>query len=125
MFLELKTIIVSSIVFISIDFIYLNLITSFFKKQVQDIQHSPMKLNYIGAIVSYFFLILAIYYFILSRASNISIMDAFLLGLCIYGVYEGTNYALFKNWYPTTVIIDTLWGGILFALTTYITKKII
>lgn len=125
MFLELKTILVSSIVFISIDFIYLNLITSFFKKQVQDIQHSPMKLNYIGAIVSYFFLILAINYFILSRQNNMSITDAFIFGLCIYGVYEGTNYALFTNWYPTTVIIDTIWGGILFALTTYITRKFI
>lgn len=40
--------------------------------------------------------------------------------IIIYGVYETTNYALFKNWSILTVIIDTLWGGLLFASTTYI-----
>jgi uncharacterized membrane protein len=66
------------------------------------------------------FLILGLYYFIIKP--NRSIKDAFLLGLVIYGVYEGTNYALFNNWSEYIVIIDTLWGGILFALTTFIIK---
>jgi uncharacterized membrane protein len=48
------------------------------------------------------------------------VTDAFLLGIVIYGVYETTNYALFKDWSILTVIIDTLWGGTLFAITTYI-----
>jgi uncharacterized membrane protein len=51
---------------------------------------------------------------------NKSIIEAFLLGLVIYGVYETTNYALLEKWSLKTVIIDTLWGGILFALTTFI-----
>ena len=49
-----------------------------------------------------------------------SVSEAFLLGIVIYGVYETTNYALFKNWSILSVIIDTLWGGLLFASTTYI-----
>ena len=57
-------------------------------------------------------------YFIIKP--NKSINEAFLLGLVIYGVYETTNYALFKNWSLATVFIDTLWGGVLFASTTYI-----
>ncbi len=40
--------------------------------------------------------------------------------MVIYGVYETTNYALLKNWSILTVFIDTLWGGLLFAFTTYI-----
>lgn len=77
-----------------------------------------MQVNYLGAALCYVFLIVGINYFIIKP--NRSVTDAFLLGLVIYGVYETTNYALFKNWSIITVIIDTLWGGILFALTTYI-----
>ena len=118
------TIFVSSIVLLSLDLVFLSLMTSFFNKQIQAIQYSPIKINYIGAIISYFFIILGLNYFILSK-QNSSLLDAFILGLSVYGVYEGTNYALFKKWHPTTVIIDTIWGGILYMLTTYITRKII
>ena len=49
------------------------------------------------------------------------ILDAMILGWVIYGVYEGTNYGILKNWKMSTVIIDTLWGSVLFGLTTYLT----
>lgn len=51
-------------------------------------------------------------------------MEAFLLGLVIYGVYETTTYSVLKNWKISTVITDTLWGGVLFYLTTFFTYKI-
>ena len=108
----------SAIVFITIDFMYLQSVKGYFQKQVQSVQGSAMQINYLGAAICYVFLIIGINYFIIKP--NRSIKDAFLLGLVIYGVYETTNYALFKNWYITTVIIDTLWGGALFAITTYI-----
>ena len=34
------------------------------------------------------------------------------------------NLALFKNWSVFTVIIDTLWGTVLFGLTTAIVYKL-
>jgi len=40
----------------------------------------------------------------------------FLFGACIYAVYEGTNYAIFQNWPLAMVLLDTLWGGVLFVL---------
>ena len=108
----------SAIIFITLDFIYLQSIKDYFQKQVQSVQGSAMQVNYLGAALCYVFLIVGINYFIIKP--NRTVTDAFLLGLVIYGVYETTNYALFKNWSIVTVIIDTLWGGILFALTTYI-----
>ena len=108
----------SAIVLITIDFMYLQSIKGYFQKQVQSVQGSAMQINYLGAAICYVFLIVGINYFIIKP--NRSIKDAFLLGLVIYGVYETTNYALFKNWSIITVIIDTLWGGTLFAITTYI-----
>ena len=111
---------VSSIVFIVIDSVYLNFIKDYFNNQVKLIQGSPIKINSYAIIICYIILIFGINYFII--IPNRSILDAFLLGLIIYGVYETTNMALFSKWSWTTVLIDTLWGGILFALTTTIIK---
>lgn len=112
----------SAVIFITIDFMYLQSVKGYFQKQVQSVQGSAMQVNYLGAALCYVFLIAGINYFIIKP--NRSVKDAFLLGLVIYGVYETTNYALFKNWSIVTVIIDTLWGGILFALTTYIVNML-
>ena len=109
---------ISAIILITIDFVYLNLVKNYFQKQVLSIQGSQIQINFLGAAICYIFLITGLNYFIIKPKK--SVYDAFLLGLVIYGVYETTNYALFKNWSILTVIIDTLWGGILFALTTYI-----
>ena len=113
---------VSAIVLVSVDFIYLNIIKGFFEKQIQSVQGSKLEVNFLGAVVCYIFLIVGINYFIIKPRKSVS--EAFLLGLVIYGVYETTSYALLKNWSIFTVIIDTLWGGALFAITTYIVNMI-
>jgi uncharacterized membrane protein len=95
---------------------------NYFENQVQLVQGSPLKLNYLGAILCYIFLIFGINYFIIKPKR--SIQDAFLLGLIIYAVFETTNVALFSKWSWFTVLIDSLWGGTLFALTTYIVNII-
>jgi len=108
----------SAIVFISIDFVYLNVMREYLGNQLKSVQGSAVKFNYLGAALCYVFLIVGLNYFIIKPKRSVS--DAFLLGIIIYGVYETTNYATFKNWSLLTVIIDTLWGGLLFATTTYI-----
>lgn len=109
---------VSAIIFVAIDFVYLNMIKSYFEKQIQTVQGSAVQINFLGAAICYIFLIVGLNYFIIKPHKNIS--EAFLLGIVIYGVYETTNYALLKKWSFLTVFMDTLWGGILFATTTYI-----
>jgi len=51
-------------------------------------------------------------------------IDAFILGIVIYGVYEFTSMGVFPNWSVKMAIMDILWGGILFALTMIISKWI-
>ena len=111
---------ISAILLITIDSIYLKMITPFFSAQIRKVQQTPIKINYVGAVLSYLFLVTGLNYFIIKPNKPVS--DAFLLGIVIYGVYEATNYALLTKWNISTVIIDTLWGGILFAITTYILK---
>lgn len=113
---------VSAILFVVIDFVYLNLIKNYFANQVKIVQGSPLQINFLGTILCYIFLIFGLNYFIIKPRK--SAYDAFLFGILIYGVFETTNYALFSKWSPFTVIIDTLWGGILFALVTFIINKL-
>ena len=113
---------ISAIVFVLIDSVYLNLIKNYFLNQIKNVQGSPMKINFLATLLCYIFLVFGINYFIIKP--NRSVKDAFLLGIVIYGVFETTNMALFTKWEWLTVIIDTLWGGILFALTTSIVKLV-
>ena len=112
------TLLLSAIIFVVLDFFYLKLMKGYFEQQVQSVQNTPLKMNFLGAIICYIFLIFGLNYFIIKPRR--SVQDAFLFGLVIYGVFETTNLALFSKWSWLTVIMDTLWGGILFALTTYI-----
>ena len=112
----------SAIILISLDFVYLSMIKGYFSNQVKSVQGTPVKINFLGAAICYIFLIIGLNYFIIKPRKSVA--DAFLLGLVIYGVYETTNYALFSNWSILTVIMDTLWGGSLFAITTYVVEKI-
>ena len=115
----MRELIVSSLILIILDSVFIYLNSGMFSSQIMDIQASPLKINMAGAILSYLCLIGGLNYFILRE--HRSVLDAFILGLVIYGVYETTTYALLRRWYLKTVITDTLWGGILFSSTTYLT----
>jgi uncharacterized membrane protein len=112
----------TAIVFVALDFMYLNLIKGYFSKQIANVQGEKLQINFLGAAICYILLITGLNYFIIEPKK--SVYDAFLLGIVIYGVYETTNYSLFKNWSIITVFIDTLWGGILFATTTFLSKQV-
>jgi uncharacterized membrane protein len=114
--------IILSIIFLILDITYISLLGNVFKKQVFDVQNKPLKVNYTSAILCYLLLIIGLYYFIVK--SNKSLTEAFLLGIFVYGVYELTTKALLSSWKWQTVIIDTMWGGILFLSSVYILRKI-
>ena len=114
----LFSIFITACVFLFLDSLYLNTVKPYYNSMVKDIQGSPIRFRMSGAILCYSFLIFGLHYFILSKKK--SIKDAFFLGLVIYAVYESTNYAIFNDWKLWSVIIDTLWGGVLYATTTFI-----
>ena len=115
---KLNRLLFSSILILALDFIYLNVNKPAFESQVVKVQRVVMKVKLIPAILCYLLLIFALNYFILRTKRPI--LDAFLLGVVIYGVFDTTNHTIFKNWSLKAVVMDTLWGGILFYLTTYI-----
>lgn len=121
--IAIKSTFISTFLLVLIDSIYLTYVGNYFNNQIQSIQSSPLKLNLYGALIAYIFLSIGLNYFIIQRREPW--YNAFLLGIVIYGVYEGTNYAILKNWSIYTVILDTLWGGILFGLVTFYTYRLL
>ena len=116
---NIKKILVATCAMLALDFIYIMSNKKKMEFQISDVQRVIMQFKPLGAVICYFFLVFGLYYFILKNDKPV--MDAFLLGLVIYAVYDSTNYATFKKWAPSFALMDTLWGGTLFALTTYIT----
>jgi len=119
---QIKIILSMSIILLILDFFYLQSVSCFFKKQIFKVQNSKMEMDYIGVVLCYLLLCFGLYYFIISKKK--SILDAFLLGFVIYGVFETTNKALLKNWQWSSVLIDTFWGGLLFSITTFLVYKL-
>ena len=105
------------------DSIYLTTVGgTLFTPMISQIQSMKFKLNYTGAVLAYLLMLLALYHFILKE--NRSPNDAFILGFTIYGIFDATNLAIFKNWKPELALIDTLWGGILFYTLALIYNKL-
>lgn len=118
---NIKNIILLAIIFVLVDAGFLYLMSNNFQTMIQKIQGSPLKMKLIPTIFCYIILISSIYYFIVYK--NGSYCDAFLLGFFIYGVYETTNMAIFKDWSAKVGLIDLSWGGFLFLITTYLYKN--
>lgn len=116
--------IVPAITMLTLDGIYLSTVGgSIFSRMIKNIQKEEMAINTYGVIGSYILLVLVLYKYIISQRK--SLVDAFILGICVYGVFDFTNLALFKNYSIIPAMVDTLWGGFLFYLVTLITYKIV
>jgi uncharacterized membrane protein len=124
MFRKLVPFLTSSAILLTVDVLYLyNIGMNTFQKNVQLIQKSPLELNVYGALLSYICVIGILYYFIISQ--NKPVFDAFLLGIFLYGTFDMTNFAMFTKYAWKTALADTLWGGTLFAFTTWATYAVL
>ena len=116
-----KNILLLGILFIIVDAGFLYLMRNNFKNMIKKIQNSPLTMKIFPTIACYFILISSLYYFVIYKKGTL--LDAFLLGFFIYGVYETTNLAIFKDWNIYVALIDLTWGGLLFLITTYLYQK--
>ena len=115
---QVNRVLFSAAILLALDSIYLTASKSAFETQIVQSQRVVMKVKLIPAIMCYIFLIVGLNYFILR--THRPVWEAFLLGLVIYGVFDTTSYAIFKKWDWKLAVMDALWGGVLFALTSAI-----
>ena len=118
----LITIILIVLIMVALDSVYLFLTKSLFGEMVAKIQRTAIQFRLEGAVVVYLLLAIGLYYFIVKP--GLSAWEAALLGLVIYGTFDFTNYAMFKNYDLKIAIMDTVWGSLLFALTTLVLAQV-
>lgn len=99
------------------DLPWLLLIGETAQKLVLRIQGSDLKVKYLPALVVY----IALAYLISQVETP---MEAFKMGVATYAVYDFTNLAMFKNYTLSFALMDSLWGGVLFALVRYALNRI-
>lgn len=105
-----------------LDTVYLTVFQKMFYEQIRRVQRAPIEFKFLYVVLCYVTLIAGLLYFVILPRK--SVWDAFLLGLLVYGVYETTNMAILKEWTLGLVALDTLWGGVLMATTTWVVYSI-
>lgn len=125
---QVVTVIVSASIMLGLDAIYLTSFGDFFQRLVKKIQGKKLTLNVGAAVVTYLAMILVLNVFILQQPKipeNKKYMLAWVLGLCVYLVFDGTNLAIFQAWTWKALILDSIWGSLLFLVTTFLTVKLV
>lgn len=77
-------------------------------KAAEVIQHKPVRFRILSAVVVY----IAMTYLLFQTKST---THAFATGMAVYAVYDFTTHAILTEYPLHLAIIDTIWGGILFA----------
>ncbi len=119
------------------DFIWLIVNRNMYNTLVSDIQGSEIKLNFTGGIIAYTCIIISFFMFAFPlvryeyEKNNkkqslilLSLKYGGILGLVIYGIFNGTNIAIFTNYNYTIGLKDTLWGIFNYSIITYIYTKL-
>jgi len=119
------------------DFIWLIVNRNMYNTLVSNIQGSEIKLNFTGGIIAYTCIIISFFMFAFPlvryeyEKNNkkqslilLSLKYGGILGLVIYGIFNGTNIAIFTNYNYTIGLKDTLWGIFNYSIITYIYTKL-
>ena len=93
------------------DMLFFGVNHTFLAKTIKNVQGKSSNVRIEGALLCYLALTFLLYFTL-----SLDYLKTFGLGVGIYAVYEGTNYAIFEQWPLQMVVMDTLWGGILFVL---------
>ena len=116
MYISLVSILVAAVLILLLDLPWLYINQGWAGPMIRSIQGSPMQIRLIPALITYILLA-----YLLHIPKNI--VEAFLLGVATYGVYDATNYATLKNYSPIFAVADTLWGGILMSMAWWIRNR--
>jgi uncharacterized membrane protein len=106
------------ITMICMDIIWLSINKNYHSKLFESIQKTPLQLKVIPAIIVYIWMASAVTYFgvLSSKTSKESMLHGGYIGLAMYGLYDFTNLATFKNWTYEMTLKDMTWGTVLCAI---------
>jgi uncharacterized membrane protein len=120
------------IIFLDIAWISLNFST--YSNSILKIQKASLNLRYEHAIIAYILILFSILYVAIPftsqniKNSNNTIENKLLqsfmyggaVGFSIFGIYNFTSLAIYKDLDVSIAITDTIWGTTLYTITTFI-----
>jgi len=112
----LQAILVGMVLLVIIDTPWLLINQTWAGGMIRSIQGSSMSIRAVPAILVYLFMA---YLLLIPK----TYAEAFIMGACVYGVYDATNYATLKDYSPLFAVADTTWGGVLLSTAWWIRKK--
>lgn len=122
----MKQYIISIAILLVLDFLWIGFfMKNQYNKQIPQIQKSPMKVNFLYAVIAYILMAVGLVIFVIpnirpEKRLTDSLYYGFLFGFVLYGVYDFTAAAVISKWNIKTAILDTLWGGTVFFLAAYL-----
>ena len=114
--------ILTAIILVAIEAVYLRLMLPYFNSQIKKIQGKKITPRLYSVVIVYIIIITGLYYFIIGP--NKSAKDGAFFGLVIYGIFNFTNHALLDNYSLSLVMIDLIWGMTICGTTTLLMNKI-
>lgn len=116
------------LIMLILDAIWLSVIGTSFLRMVTRIQKSQVCIRFLPVIFVYISLI-TLYIVFFPKKENkhdiqVNLSKAFIIGFCIYSVYDLTNLAIFNEYEFPIALKDMTWGGMLFALTRFLDYKL-
>lgn len=120
---------VSLLIFLGIDAVWLSVVAkNFYSQHIGHLMSNQP--NLIAALIFYLINIVGIVVLVLMPAlkdQSLSrvITYAIIYGLCTYATYDLTNYATLKNWPVIVVIVDLAWGITLTTLVSVLTFLVV
>lgn len=119
-YLCIKAGIVAGITFVALDVLWLGFIArSFYKNQLGTLMRAQP--DWFLAACGYIFMVAGFIWFVFPQVQMTrSVLQAMQygarFGVVLAGFYECTNYAIIAGWPFPLVIIDTIWGGVTYAV---------
>lgn len=110
----IKTYLLSLVVFLGIDSIWLiSMNKNFYGKHLAHLMSD--KPNLLIALIFYLINIVGMIFLVINPALkennwNKLILGAMIYGLCTYATYDLTNMATLKNWPAIVTVVDLIWG---------------
>jgi len=108
-----------------LDSIWLSVQKPMYDGMVRGVQRSALKIKWVPAVAAYFLMYVALRFLVIApllyggkKAETFRVfLCGALVGLCIYGIYNATNAAIFSGYSTRVALMDTAWGCILFGVT--------
>ena len=115
--------IISALIFLIIDVIWLSFsVKSFYRPNIGHLLlETPVMW---AAILFYLIYVIGLAVVIIEPSLDYQntqkfLIKAFMFGLVAYGTYNLTNMATIKGWSPNVVFVDMIWGGSLTTFSSY------